>query len=721
MELILDADLEDLQFWMVEADEQLQVLDEDLIRLERESDDEDLLQRIFRAAHTLKGSSGTIKHNRMAHLTHAMEGVLDELRDDKMSVTSDLIDVLLDSLDNLGLLKDEVTTLTVNDDIPVDELVDRLNALREASEAAADDTEAAEEPAADAAPAAKPAFSFDLTEAQQDVIQSATVKGDSVFHINVGIDPESALLAARKLQLLTEAASAGEVLVSVPTMDEVMEESSSTDLDLLLVTKESEAAVHSALSVILDVQDIAIVSFEATEEAAEAEAGAEPAAAANGARAAAPPRPAAKAAAKAAATTVRVDVERLDALMNLVGEMVIDKTRLLQLGRELSARYDSDPSVQALADANSHIGRITDELQEEVMRSRMLPVENVFNRFPRMIRDLTRKAGKKINFVVEGKETELDRSVIEEIGDPLIHLLRNSIDHGIEVPEDRVAAGKSEEGTITLSARHEENHIVIRVADDGKGIDGEKVAAKAVKNGLLTQEAADRLTPAESADLIFAAGLSTAEVVSEVSGRGVGMDIVKTNIEKLNGTVSISTELGKGTEIEVHMPLTLAIIRALLTKVEGRVFSVPLVSVRETLELAGQSIRTVGGREVIMLRGEVLPLLRLNQVFPARNGLPELANGEGAGAEIDDNNRFIVAVRLGDRQVGMIVDELVGEQEVVIKSLGNFIGDVDGIAGATILGDGRVAMIVDVGGVLQQAIKLDGVGAQVEPDGVPAA
>ena len=270
MELILDADLEDLQFWMVEADEQLQVLDEDLIRLERESDDEDLLQRIFRAAHTLKGSSGTIKHNRMAHLTHAMEGVLDELRDDKMSVTSDLIDVLLDSLDNLGLLKDEVTTLTVNDDIPVDELVDRLNALREASEAAADDTEAAEEPAADAAPAAKPAFSFDLTEAQQDVIQSATVKGDSVFHINVGIDPESALLAARKLQLLTEAASAGEVLVSVPTMDEVMEESSSTDLDLLLVTKESEAAVHSALSVILDVQDIAIVSFEATEEAAAA-------------------------------------------------------------------------------------------------------------------------------------------------------------------------------------------------------------------------------------------------------------------------------------------------------------------------------------------------------------------------------------------------------------------------------------------------------------------
>ena len=707
MDLILDADPEDLQFWMIEADEQLQVLDEDLIRLERESDDSELLQRIFRAAHTLKGSSGTIKHNRMAHLTHAMEGVLDELRNDKMSVTSDLIDVLLDSLDNLGLLKDEVTTLTVNEAIPVDDLVDRLNVLREAAEAgdlapAATAPEAAN-PQADEPAEADPAaaeVSFKLSEVDRQAIESASVKGDSVLHVHVEIDPESALLAARMLQVLTEAASTGQVLASIPTMDEVMEESDSTALDLLLVTKENETVVNNALVVILDVQSIKFSTYEPGGDAPE-EMTAPSTGSTNGTKAAARP------AAKAPATTVRVDVERLDNLMNLVGEMVIDKTRLLQLSRELSSRFDNDSSVEALANTNSHIGRITDELQEEVMRSRMLPIENVFNRFPRMIRDLTRKAGKKINFVVEGKETELDRSVIEEIGDPLIHLLRNSIDHGIEMPADRKAAGKPEEGTITLSARHEENHIIISVSDDGGGVDGEKVKAKAVANGLLTAEAAKRLTSAESVDLIFAAGLSTAEAVSEVSGRGVGMDIVKTNIEKLNGTVSISTEMGNGTEIEVHMPLTLAIIRALLTKVEGRVFSVPLVSVRETLEVSAQSIQTVGGREVIQLRGDVLPLLRLNRVFPRRDRLPELTAANDEHEEISDDRRFIVAVRLGDRQVGMIVDELVGEQEVVIKSLGTFIGDGDGIAGATILGDGRVAMIVDVGGVLQKAIEIN--------------
>jgi two-component system chemotaxis sensor kinase CheA len=284
----------------------------------------------------------------------------------------------------------------------------------------------------------------------------------------------------------------------------------------------------------------------------------------------------------------------------------------------------------------------------------------------------------------------------------------------------RKTAGKPEEGTITLSARHEENHIVISVVDDGKGIDVERVKAKAVKNGVISAEAAERLTPAEGADLIFAPGLSTAEVVSEVSGRGVGMDIVKTNIEKLNGTVSISTEMGVGTSIEVHMPLTLAIIRALLVKVESRVFSVPLVSVRETLEVAGQSIRTVGGREVIKLRGEVLPLLRLSEVFPRRDRLTGLTGSEAVDTEIEDDDRFIAAVRLGDRQVGLIVDELIGEQEVVIKSLGAFIGDVDGIAGATILGDGQVAMIVDVGGVLRRATSLGANARETVAEGVSA-
>ena len=395
MDLILDADPEDLKFWFLEADEQLQVLDEDLIRLERESDDSELLQRIFRAAHTLKGSSGTIKHNRMAHLTHAMEGVLDELRNEKMSVSSDLIDVLLDSLDNLGRLKNEETTMTVDETIPVDELVDRLTKIREAAEAREMGPAGGDEPEADL-PTQGPSKSIKLSELQEQAVLDAQARGDSVLQVSLQIDPESALLAARMLQVLTEAPSVGEVVTSVPTMDEVMEESESTTLDLVLITKESEAAINNALSVILDVQSIDISDFNSGENEAKDDGPAvsKPEAAAktqNGAPAARAPK------APTAATTVRVDVERLDNLMNLVGEMVIDKTRLQQLGRELSLRYNSDESVRALADANSHIGRITDELQEEVMRSRMLPVENVFNRFPRMIRDLTQKAGKKID------------------------------------------------------------------------------------------------------------------------------------------------------------------------------------------------------------------------------------------------------------------------------------------------------------------------------------
>ena len=399
---------------------------------------------------------------------------------------------------------------------------------------------------------------------------------------------------------------------------------------------------------------------------------------------------------------MRVDVERLDNLMNLVGEMVIDKTRLEQLGKDLSDRYSGDEYVGTLVDATTHMGRITNELQEEVMRSRMFPVENVFNRFPRMVRDLAKKAGKKVNFVVEGKETELDRSVVEEIGDPLIHLLRNAIDHGIESVEDRVAAGKPEEGTITLSARHEENHIVITVRDNGKGIDGATVRDKALSKGLLTPEAAERLKDSEAVDLIFLPGLSTAGSVSEVSGRGVGMDIVKNNIEKLNGTVSISTELGVGSVFEIKIPLTLAIIRALLIGLDSRVFAIPLVSVKETIESRAEDVQTVRGREVIRLRGEVLPLLRLAESYrslkPPVFDDSAISNGEAA------THSFVVAVRLGDRQVGLVVDKLLGEQEVVIKSLGEFIGDVDGIAGATILGDGSLAMIVDVNSLLRESL-----------------
>ena len=698
---------------MQEAEEQLQVLDESIIRLEKESDDEELLQGIFRAAHTLKGSSGSIKHTRMAELTHAMEGVLDEVRNRRLDVSAELVDALLESLDNLRLLRDEVLSMSIDEDIPVSELVTRLTGLNDRAgnpdAAAADDSAATEESAPAAAPPAAESR-LKLTDDLLETVAQLQINGKRVVRVVAALTADSALPAARKLQLLTEAAQVGEVIISSPSMDEVMDESDELGMELLIATGGDDVEIHNVLRVILDVENLEILPFSVPvaeqETEIEVEAAAKSAPVGQSAAGPAPPtaeqsqKPAQRAARQT--TTVRVDVERLDNLMNLVGEMVIDKTRLEQLGKDLSDRYSGDEHVGTLVDATTRMGRITNELQEEVMRSRMFPVENVFNRFPRMVRDLAKKAGKKVNFVVEGKETELDRSVVEEIGDPLIHLLRNAIDHGIEGVEDRAAAGKPEEGTITLTARHEENHIVMTVRDDGKGIDGATVRDKALSKGLLTPEAAERLKDSEAVDLIFLPGLSTAGSVSEVSGRGVGMDIVKNNIEKLNGTVSISTELGVGSVFEIKMPLTLAIIRALLVGLDSRVFAIPLVSVKETIESRAEDVQTVRGREVIRLRGEVLPLLRLAESYrglkPPVFDDSAISNGEAA------THSFVVAVRLGDRQVGLVVDKLLGEQEVVIKSLGEFIGDVEGIAGATILGDGSLAMIVEVNSLLRESL-----------------
>jgi two-component system chemotaxis sensor kinase CheA len=384
---------------------------------------------------------------------------------------------------------------------------------------------------------------------------------------------------------------------------------------------------------------------------------------------------------------VRVDIGRLDEMMNLVGELVIDRGRLAQVLRELSGRLSGDPALDSLAEIAQHLGRVSDDLQEQVMLARLLPIENVFNRFPRMVRDLARKSGKQVRFIVEGEQTGLDRSVIDEIGDPLLHLLRNAVDHGVEPPAERRAAGKSPEATVRLAARHEENHIVIEVADDGRGIDPRRVRESAVRKGLLSPEAAARLSDEEAINLIFAPGFSTAERVTDVSGRGVGMDVVRTNIEKIGGSVRVQTQVGAGTTFVITLPLTLAIIRALLVRVGEAVFTIPLSSVQETLRVRTDAIRTVHQREVVLIRGQALPLVRLADLFGGRGRSAEPAASDG---------RYVVVVRSGRTELGLVVDRLIGEQEVVIKSIGGVLGEVDGIAGATILGDGRVSMIVDV-------------------------
>jgi two-component system chemotaxis sensor kinase CheA len=388
--------------------------------------------------------------------------------------------------------------------------------------------------------------------------------------------------------------------------------------------------------------------------------------------------------------TVRVDVARLDELMNLVGELVIDRTRVAQIGAVLAGKYDYDENIEALAETVGHISRITSDLQDQIMKARMLPIDTVFNRFPRVIRDLAQKVGKEIKLEIHGGETELDRSVIEVIGDPLLHILRNSCDHGIERPDERESAGKSRQGTVTISARHEENHIVIEIVDDGRGIDAEKVKAKAIKSGLLSKDAAERMTEKEALQLIFHSGLSTAEQVSDISGRGVGMDIVRSNLQKLGGIIDLETNLGHGTKFSLRLPLTLAIIRGLLVKVSGVVYVLPLGSVVETMLIDRKQIQTVHKKEVIVIRGLTTPLVRLREVFSTRN-FSGMSN---------DDQCYVVVVGLAEQRIGLIVDSLVGEQEVVIKSLSRYCGDVRGISGATILGDGNVALIADVNGLV---------------------
>ena len=387
--------------------------------------------------------------------------------------------------------------------------------------------------------------------------------------------------------------------------------------------------------------------------------------------------------------TVRVDVQKLDSLMNLVGELVIDRTRLNRFAEVFEGKYGSDDLVESINEISNHLGQVTGDLQEQIMKARMLPIAQIFNRFPRMVRDTAQKMGKEIDFIVEGKETELDRNVIEVIGDPLIHLIRNSIDHGIESPAEREQQGKPRVGKLLLKASYHESHIVITIADDGKGIDPDNIRQKAVEKGLYDYDAAARLSEREVLDLIFKAGFSTAKEVSDLSGRGVGMDVVRTAIEQINGMVEMDTKVGQGTTTTIRLPLTLAIIRSLMVTLGNQVYAFPLSNVQETLRINADEIRQIGNNEVIVVRERILPLLRLAERFGMGNSEAE--------------KLFVVIVASAEKRVAVVVDSLVGEQEIVIKSMGEYLGEVPALSGATILGDGRVALIIDTRGIVKEA------------------
>lgn len=691
MGLGLEASPEEIRIFLEEAEEQILTLEEGIIDLEKSSDelDTELLQAIFRAAHTLKGSSAALGHTGMAKLTHEMENLLDQLRKGTREVTPEFINLLLEGIDALRIYNEEIATDEESGYSP-DELIEKLRLIGQSTSQAKKEVSATEESVQTA---------FFVPQLVNIALENAKAHGNKVFTIRALLNLENTLPAVRAYQILMLLEEKGTIIASDPTMQNIESELKDSEVKVLLVTGASKGEIEKELANVPDVRKIKIEEInkdakpkqEIKTEASETEQVVEK------------PKEEAKDESRSEkkdkeltnierkfkadsviSSTIRVDVEILDGLMNLVGELVIDRTRLVSEITQLHEAEDKTVPLENLSQTGAHIGRVTEQLQELIMKARMLPLETLFRKFPRMVRDLALKAGKEVELIMEGEETELDRSVIEQISDPLIHLLRNAIDHGLEDPEVREQAGKDKVGKIILSAEPEENYIVIRLRDDGKGIDPEKIARSAVKKGLISAEKANDLSVREAVDLIFLPGFSTSEKVTQVSGRGVGMDIVKKNIENLNGNIQVFTELGKGTEFRIELPLTLAIMRTLLVQSSENLFAIPLGSVAETHRINKKEIKYVNKRKAMTLRGNVLPLVHLEELFDMP--IPENLT----------DNFFVVVVRVAQQQVGLIVQKLIGEEEVVIKTLSKLLGDTRGISGAAILGQGDVALILDV-------------------------
>lgn len=566
------GDMQDLvQDFIIETAEIIEALDQDLVELEHRKNDLDLLNKIFRGAHTMKGASSFLGFDKMSTTTHHAEEILNKLRKGEMVVTADVMDVLLEFVDVVKRILEDIKNGT----------------------------------------------------------DSAEISG-----------------VVKKLKLANEGKIVGSA-ASAP----------------------AKASAAPAADISFD-DDRSASSLAAADNDASA----------------------IKKTAKSMEQTIRVDVSRLDTLMNLVGELVLSRNRISQVSTDLEKKFEGEYLIEQLLETTSQIGLITTELQLAVMKTRMIPIGKVFNKFPRMVRDISREKGKEMDLVITGEETELDKSVVEEIGDPLIHLIRNAVDHGVETPEERAKFGKPRKGTVNLSAYHEGNHIVVEIRDDGRGLDHDKLKRKAVEKGLITVEEAKGMDKEAAWGLVFKPGFSTAEKITSISGRGVGMDVVKTNIEKLNGIINIDSEIGVGTSFKMKLPLTLAIIQALLVDVAGEIFAIPLVSVIETVRINESEVHSFEGREVLKLRDSVLSLIRLDQVY-------EL---EGSTSE----DLYVVVVGLAEKRLGFVVDRLVGQEEIVIKSLGEYLGGNAGIAGATIMGDGRVRLIIDVAGVIDIAQKM---------------
>ncbi|MFP6203308.1 chemotaxis histidine kinase/response regulator CheAY2 [Helicobacter pylori] len=644
-----------MEDFLIEAFEMNEQLDQDLVELEHNPEDLDLLNRIFRVAHTIKGSSSFLNLNILTHLTHNMEDVLNRARKGEIKITPDIMDVVLRSIDLMKTLlvtiRDTGSDTNNGKENEIEEAVKQLQAITSQNLEGAKETlgtkeapqkenkeEAKEENKENKAkaPTAENSASDNPLADEPDLDYANMSTEEVEAEIERLLNKRQEADKERRAQKKQEAKPKQEV---APTKETPKTETPKT---------ETKAKVKAD-----------------TEENKAPSIGVE--------------------------QTVRVDVRRLDHLMNLIGELVLGKNRLIRIYSDVEERYDGEKFLEELNQVVSSISAVTTDLQLAVMKTRMQPVGKVFNKFPRMVRDLSRELGKSIELIIEGEETELDKSIVEEIGDPLIHIIRNSCDHGIEPLEERRRLNKPETGKVQLSAYNEGNHIVIKISDDGKGLDPVMLKEKAIEKGVISERDAEGMSDREAFNLIFKPGFSTAKVVSNVSGRGVGMDVVKTNIEKLNGIIEIDSEVGVGTTQKLKIPLTLAIIQALLVGVQEEYYAIPLSSVLETVRISQDEIYTVDGKSVLRLRDEVLSLVRLSDIFKV-------------DAILESNSDvYVVIIGLADQKIGVIVDYLIGQEEVVIKSLGYYLKNTRGIAGATVRGDGKITLIVDVGAMMDMA------------------
>lgn len=663
-----------LDVFLEESKEHLESLNQRLLQMEKNHGDIESLNEIFRAAHTMKGMSSTMGFEDLADLTHHMEDVLSDLKEGILQTSPYVVDVLFKCFDRLQLMIDNIES----GETGVMDNSDLLAILKNIKTGNVEETsltkpniepESKNEPIKD-----NTGKSFMLNDYDLTIIQEAASKDYKIYYMSIEVSPECLMKAVRAFMVFKSLEEDCEIIKSIPSAQDLDEGKFESGFELFLISKTDQETIAARVNKISEIQLAKIEKMDVETLSAtppEVNTVAEKTDDANLNHGDMGTKKNHK-----IKQTVRVDIDRLDNLMNLVGELVMHKGRLEQIG--------NTQKNTVLNETIEQINRVSNDLQSVVMKVRMVPIEQVFNRFPRMVRDLAKELHKEVDFIIEGKDTELDRTVIDEIGDPLVHLLRNALDHGIESPQDRTQKGKQPVGVVILRARHEGNNVYIEVEDDGEGIETDKVLRRAVEKEYISAKQAEQMTKDEVIELLFRSGFSTSVNVTDVSGRGVGLDVVKTKIESLNGEIFIDSKSGLGTRFKIKLPLTLAIIQALMVSVSKEIYAIPLSSVDETTMITARDIKKVQNQEVIVLRGSVLPLFRLANILE----VPEHCS--------NDEEMYVVVVRRGDKQIGLVVDTLIGQQEIVIKSLGKVLGNIPGIAGAIVAGDGNVRLILDI-------------------------